>query len=73
MIQTWYKMKIQSDASPTGLGAVYNGVSTGGSWSLQERTMHINCLELLAVDLAMKSFLKVLCGISVLDNSMAVA
>ena len=38
--------------------------------------MHINCLELLAADLAMKSFLKGLRGISVLlqlDNSTAVA
>ena len=69
-------MKIQSDASLTGWGTVCNGVSTGGSWSLQERTLHINCLELLAADLAMKSFLKGLCGISVLlqlDNSTAVA
>ena len=45
---------IQSDASLTGWGAVCDGVSTGGSWSLHERTMYINCLELLEADLAMK-------------------
>jgi len=38
-------------------GAVCEGVSTGGSWTPQEQLMHINCLELLAADLALKSFL----------------
>ena len=76
VIQRQSRMKIQSDTSQTGWGAVCDGVSTGGSWSLQERTLHINCLELLAADLAMKSFLKGLRGVSVLlqlDNSTAVA
>ena len=76
VIQRQSQVKIQSDASLTGWGAICDGVSTGGSWSLQKRTMHINCLELLAADLAMKSFLKGLRGISVLlqlDNSTAVA
>ena len=48
VIQRQSQMKIQSDASLTGWGAVCDGVSTGGSWSLQERTIHINCLELFA-------------------------
>ena len=59
-----------------GWDAVCNGVSKGGSWSLQERTLYINCLELLAANLAMRSFLKGLRGISVLlqlDTSTAVA
>ena len=34
------------------------GVRTGGPWSPHERTMHINCLELLAAHLAVKSFAK---------------
>lgn len=45
-------------------------------WSPQEKTMHINCLELLTTDLAMKAFLEEHCRISVLlqlDNSTAVA
>ena len=46
---------IQSDAFLSRWGAVCKGVSTGGS---QEQLMHINCLELLAADLALKSFLK---------------
>ena len=31
-----------------GLGAVCQGVQTGGLWSQMERKLHINCLELLA-------------------------
>ena len=67
---------IQSDASLTGWGAVCKGVSTGGSWTPQEQSLHINCLELLAADLALKSFLKAQQGVTVLlqlDNSTAVA
>ena len=67
---------IQSDASLSGWGAVCNGVSTGGSWTPQEQLLHINCLELLAADLALKSFLKDQQRVAVLlqlDNSTAVA
>ena len=76
VIQRQAQVRIQSDASLTGWGAVCDRVSTGGTWSIQEKTMHINCLELLAADLAMKAFLKERRGISVLlqlDNSTAVA
>ena len=48
-----------------------------GSWTSQEQEMHINCLELLATELAMKSsFLKSYRGVTVLlqlYNSTAVA
>jgi hypothetical protein len=37
-------LTIDTDASKTGWGAVYNGVRRGGPWSPEERTMHINCL-----------------------------
>ena len=70
------QITIQSDASLAGWGAVCSGVKTGGSWTPQEREMHINCLELLATELAMKSFIKDHRGVSVLlqlDNSTAVA
>jgi len=46
------------------------------SWSPQERQLHINCLELLAAQLALKTFVKSQQDISVLlqlDNSTAVA
>ena len=76
MIQKQAQIVIQSDASVTGWGAVCDGVSTGGSWSPQEQTMYINCLELLAMELAMKTFLKDHHGVSVLlqlGNYSAVA
>ena len=76
VIQRPAQILIQSDASLAGWGAVCNGVSTGGSWSLKEQMMHINCLELLAADLAVRTFLKYRQGVSALlqlDNSMAVA
>ena len=67
---------IKSDASLQGWGAVCNGVRTGGPWSQSEQQLHINCLELLAATLAVKSFLKDREGSSVLlqlDNQTAVA
>jgi len=68
------QVTFQSDASLAGWGAVCNGVRTGGSWTPQEK--HINCLELLATDLAMKLFLMSHKGVIVLlqlDNLTAVA
>ena len=49
---------IRSDASFQGWGAVCNGIRTDGPWSQSEQQLHINCLELLAATLAVKSFLK---------------
>jgi len=57
-LRTPVQILIQSDASLSGWEAVCKGVSTGGLWTLLEREMHINCLNLLAADLGMKSFLK---------------
>ena len=51
-------LTIETDASTKGWGEVCSGVCTGGPWSPHERTMHINCLELLAAHLAVKCFAK---------------
>lgn len=59
-------MIIQSDASLIGWVAVCGGTHTGRPWSLLEREMHINCLELKAATLALQIFAKDLMGISVL-------
>ena len=70
------QVTISSDASLSGWGAVCKGTRTGGAWSEQEQTMHINCLELLAATLSVKAFLKDTSGTSVLlqlDNTQAVA
>ena len=69
-------LTIESDASNQGWGASCQGTSTGGPWSVQERSRHINCLELLAATLALKTFVKDKKGVSVLlriDNTTAVA
>ena len=62
---------------PCQVGEQYaRGVRTGGAWSVQEQTMHINCLELLAATLAVKTFMKNAPQSSILlqlDNATAVA
>ena len=69
-------MVIESDASKLGWGASCQGISTGGPWSAQEKSQHINCLELLAATLALQTFVKNEREVSVLlkiDNTAAVA
>ena len=69
-------LTIESDASKKGWGASCQGVNTGGPWSVQERTHHINYLELLAAFLALKSFASNRRAISILlrlDNITAIA
>ena len=76
LVKTEIDMVMDSDASLLGWGAFYNHQRTGGPWSPQERTMHINCLELLAATLAVQTFAKSLTKMSVLlriDNTTAVA
>ena len=41
-----------------GRGTVCQGSTRGGTWSYQERTKHINILELIAVKLAILTFIK---------------
>lgn len=63
-------------ASLIGWGATCQDQRTGGPWSQAEGRMHINCLELLAATLAVKTFLKNKTRMSVLlrlDNTTAVA
>ena len=48
---------VYSDASLKGWGgAVFNGSSTGGHWSLEEAAHHINYVELLAAFFAIKAY-----------------
>ena len=49
---------VETDASLLGWGAVPEGMRTGGLWSEKERTQHINCLELMAGALAVRTFAK---------------
>ena len=49
---------IQTDASKSGSGAIWNGVSTGEKWSEKEENLHINVLELTAAKFAILTFTK---------------
>ena len=46
------------DASEEGWGAHVGDVETGGRWTFEESSLHINVLELTAIFLALKSFVK---------------
>ena len=68
-------MTITSDTSRLGLDAACSLQTTKGSWSSQERSFHINILELKAAFLAIQSFLKHNTNMSIklrLDNTTAV-
>ncbi len=65
-----------TDASATGWGATYNGQAVSGVWRGPQRHWHINCLELLAVYLALGRLKGPLRGKHVLvctDNTATVA
>ncbi|KAI2654619.1 ORF V: Enzymatic polyprotein [Labeo rohita] len=51
---------VYTEASTTGWGAVCNGQAASGSWTGPRLLWHINCLELLAVLLALRQFLPML-------------
>ena len=58
------------------MGAYCQGISTGGPWCLEEKRLHINCLELLAGSSAIKTFTKRKACAHVkllMDNAAAVA
>jgi len=66
---------LESDASNMGWGATNGKDRTGGRWSLEETTHHINYLELLAIFLALKTFARDLNQCTILcksDNVTAV-
>ncbi len=58
-----------TDASLTGWGAILEGRSSQGLWKDYQLSWHINCLEMLAVFLALKNFLADLRGHHVLVHS----
>ncbi len=67
---------VTSDASNTGWGAWMGDTSTGGHWSSQEKSHHINWLELKGAFLALQTFCnqKTDCHIRLmLDNTTAIA
>ena len=59
-------MTIETDASKRGWGAACQGIMTGGCWSGQEVSLHINVLEMMAALFAIKAFAKNHQGLSIL-------
>jgi hypothetical protein len=69
-------LSICSDASLSGWGAVCEGVTTGMSWSGEEKERHINELEMLGAFNALRAFAGSMRNCTVelkLDNTTAVA
>ena len=67
---------ITTDASAFGWGAICGNVKIGGRWNDHEIQNHINFLEFLAVNHAIKSFCKAKTNVHVQilsDNSCTVA
>ncbi|KAI2646292.1 ORF V: Enzymatic polyprotein [Labeo rohita] len=60
---------VTTDASNKGWGALCDGNPAFGLWSVAEQGFHINCLEMLAVCHALRSFLPDLRGHQVLIRS----
>ena len=69
-------LQIETDASLMGWGAVCQEEQIGGPWMVQEKSLHINCLELLGATYAIQAFAKDKRDLVVhvlMDNSTAVA
>ncbi len=67
---------VTTDASSTGWAATCNGQAASGLWTGPRLLWHINCLELLAVHLALRQFRPLRLGKHVLvrtDNTAAVS
>ncbi len=67
---------VSTDASATGWGAMCNGHTAAGLWTGPQLQWHINCLELLAVWLALRRFRTLLHEKHILvrsDNTATVA
>ena len=67
---------VVTDASPSGWGAVCENKRVGGRWSSAEEVNHINFLELLAIQLALKTFCRNKQNLHVLvrtDNTTAMS
>jgi hypothetical protein len=64
---------VSTDASATGWGATFDGHAASGLWTGPQLHWHINCLELLAVRLALSRFKPLLLGKHVLVRSDSTA
>lgn len=71
-----HDLEIFSDASTTGWGAACGKGTASGLWSAQERSQHINYLEILAAFFGLRVFAKELNNCQILlriDNTTAIS
>ncbi|XP_060642454.2 transcription factor E4F1 isoform X3 [Anolis sagrei] len=67
-------MSLTTDASNSGWGAHLKGFKVSGHWSPLERKLHINALELIAVEKALWSFCRIIANrtIQIVTDNTAV-
>lgn len=71
-----FKLEIFSDASSTGWGIFFKGQRSHGFWSPEEKSHHINYLELLAAFFGLECYAEVFSNSDILcriDNTTAIA
>ncbi len=76
LVQVSRHVVVSTDASAMGWGAMCNGHAAAGLWTGSRLQWHVNCLELLAVWLALRRFKRLLHDKHVLvhtDNTATVA
>ncbi len=76
LVQVSRHVVVSTDASAMGWGAMCNGHAAAGLWTRSRFQWHVNCLELLAVRLALRRFKGLLHDKHVLlrtDNTATVA
>lgn len=69
-------MTITTNASASGWGAVFGCEKTNGRWSVEERELHINILEMKVLLFGLMTFRRELEGIQMkceMDNMRALA
>lgn len=70
------QITVRTDASKQGWGCAVNNLATGGLWTLEESSYHINYLEMLAALFGLKAYKRLVCGKHVkvlVDNTTAQA
>ena len=76
VIQRRSQVLVQTDASKKGWGASCQGIRTGGPWSSQEESLHINHQELIAINYGIKAIHRVKGSLAYhiqVDNTTALA
>jgi len=71
-----FDFTIETDASLSGWGARFGSARANGFWKEDQRSIHINILELLAAEIALQCFFKNSSNIQILlriDNTTAIA